>query len=89
MIWSLKPLDDESYKLKTVNTQDGARLDIAMDGFWGGRHERCYTDIRVLSPLLPLTVELHLVLATESMSYLRRELMTCVPGKWSTAPSHL
>ena len=37
-------------KLKTANAQDGVRLDIAMDGFWGGRHKRCYTDIRVFNP---------------------------------------
>ena len=36
----LQPIDDETFQLKTANVQDGARLDIAMDGFWGGRHER-------------------------------------------------
>ena len=46
----LQPLDDESFKLKTANAQDGTRLDIAMYGSWGGRHYRCYTDIRVLTP---------------------------------------
>ena len=38
----LQPLSDERFQQKTANTQDGARLDIAMNGFWGGRYEKCY-----------------------------------------------
>ena len=34
-------------------TEDGARLDIAANGFWGGRHERAYFDVRVFNPLAP------------------------------------
>ena len=30
---------------------DGARLDVAANGFWGGRHERAFFDIRVFNPL--------------------------------------
>ena len=30
----LQPLSDERFQQKTANTQDGARLDIAMNGFW-------------------------------------------------------
>ena len=47
----MQPLDDETFQKKTTNVQDGARLDIAMNGFWSGHHERCYTDNRVFSPL--------------------------------------
>ena len=32
------------------NTQDGARLDIAANGFWGGRLECTYFDVRVFNP---------------------------------------
>ena len=28
--------DPDSFSLSTANTQEGARLDIAMNGFWGG-----------------------------------------------------
>ena len=49
----LQPLSDERFQQKTANTQDGARLDIAMNGFWGGRYEKCYTDVRVFNPLAP------------------------------------
>ena len=47
----LQPLDDETFKYKTANVEDGARLDISMNGFWGGCFEKCYTDIRVFNPL--------------------------------------
>ena len=46
-------LSDERFQQKTANTQDGACLDIAMNGFWGGCYEKCYTDIRVFNPLAP------------------------------------
>ena len=31
-------------------TEDGARLDVAMYGFWGGRFERAFVDVRVFNP---------------------------------------
>ena len=38
---------------KTANIQDGARLDISVNGFWGGRYEKCYIDVRVFNPFAP------------------------------------
>jgi len=36
----LQPVNSpETFSLSTANTQDGARLDIAMNRFWGGRSE--------------------------------------------------
>ena len=29
------------------NTQDGAHLDVTMNGFWGGQSEKCFVDVRV------------------------------------------
>ena len=37
----------------TSNAQDGARLDIVANGFWGGRFERTYFDVRVFNPHAP------------------------------------
>ena len=37
----------------TANTEDGARSDIAADGFWGGRFERTFFDVRVFNPYAP------------------------------------
>ena len=37
----------------SANTQDGARLDIAANGLWGGRHERTFFDVRIFNPHAP------------------------------------
>ena len=40
----------------SANTQDGARLDIAANGWpglWGGRHERTFFDVRIFNPHAP------------------------------------
>ena len=49
----MQPLSGEILNGATSNIQDGARLDIAANGFWGGRYERTYFDIRVFNPLAP------------------------------------
>ncbi len=36
--------------------QDGARLDIAASGCWGGRHEKTYFDVRGFNPHAPSNV---------------------------------
>ena len=36
----LQPLSGESLSHRSAITEDGARLDVAMYGFWGGRFER-------------------------------------------------
>ena len=46
----LQPIDGEQL---TGNVEDGARLDIAANGFWGGRFERTYFDVRVFNPHAP------------------------------------
>jgi len=43
----------ETFSLLTANTQVGARLDIVMNGFWGGCLEHCYVDVRVFNPFAP------------------------------------
>ena len=49
----LQPITGEALTWATSNTQDGARLDIAANGFWGGRFERTYWDVRVFNPHAP------------------------------------
>ena len=34
----------------SANSTDGARLDVAVNGFWGGRYERTFLDFRVFNP---------------------------------------
>ena len=36
-----------------AHTQDGARLDVAADGFGGSRFERAFFDVRVFNPYAP------------------------------------
>ena len=50
----LQPVNNpEDFSLATSNTQEGACLDIAANGFWGGRSERCFMDVHVFNPLAP------------------------------------
>ena len=49
----LQFITNESFNLKSTNTQDGARLDIAMSGFWGSLHERTFCDVGVFNPHAP------------------------------------
>ena len=49
----LQPLSGEAMAGATSNISDGARLDIAVNGFWGGRFERTHLDVRVFNPHAP------------------------------------
>ena len=37
----------------SANCQDGARLDITANGFWGGTFEKTFIDVRVFNPNAP------------------------------------
>ncbi len=43
----------EVLKGKTANCDEGARLDIAANGFWGGRYERTFLDVCIFNPHAP------------------------------------
>ena len=49
----LQPITGEVLIGATSNAQDGARLDITANGFWGGRFERTYFDVQVFNPHAP------------------------------------
>ena len=49
----LQPLEGETLHGATSIKEDGARLDIAANGFWGGRYERAFFDVRVFNPHAP------------------------------------
>ena len=46
----LQPLSGEAMVHGTANVEDGARLDVAVHGFWGGRFEKAFLDVRVFNP---------------------------------------
>ena len=46
----LQPVSNpDEFSLATSNTLEGTHLDVAMNGFWGGRPERCFVDVRVFN----------------------------------------
>ena len=49
----LEPIDGEVFIAASSYSQDGARLDIAANGFWGGQFERTFFDVRVFNPHAP------------------------------------
>ena len=49
----LQPLSGESLHGSSANIEDGARLEVAADGFWGRRFERAFFDVRVFNPHAP------------------------------------
>ena len=50
---TLQPITCEVLSNATAISDDGARLDIAANGFWGGRSERAFFDVRVFNPHAP------------------------------------
>ena len=50
---TLQPITGETFSAMSANKEDGARLDIAADGFWGGRFERTFFDVRVFNHYAP------------------------------------
>ena len=50
---TLQPVTGEALSGASALTADGARLDVAASGFWGGRHERAFFDVRVFNPYAP------------------------------------
>ena len=77
----LQPASQEDFSLSTANVQDGARLDIVMNGFWGGgqsvRLLMSVFLILLLHQMLPVPCQL----AIRSMRTQRRELMVKGFGK--------
>ena len=45
----LQPLSGEQLTLRSANREDGARVDIAADDFWGRDRNRTFFDIRVFT----------------------------------------
>ena len=46
----LQTVTGEVLRGATSNSQPGARLDVAANGFWGGRFQKTYLDVRVFNP---------------------------------------
>lgn len=47
----LQPLSGEVLTGACANREDGARVDIAVDGFWGDTREWAFFDVRIFNPM--------------------------------------
>ena len=50
---TLQPITGEALSGTSAITEDGARLDVAASGFWGGRFERAFFDVKIFNPHAP------------------------------------
>ena len=48
-VCTLQPITGETLTGTSAISGDGARLDVAANGFWGGRFERAYFDVRIFN----------------------------------------
>ena len=81
----LQPISvPESFPLSKASIQDGARLDIAMNGFWGGWFECCYVDVHVFNLYThPMPIP-SLQRASTMRTYKRRAYMANKFVRWNT-----
>ena len=47
---TLQQVTTERFRLRTANKEDGARLDVAAQSFWGRDRQQAFFDIRVFNP---------------------------------------
>ena len=85
----LQPLTGEAMSRLTSNTADGAKLDIGVNGFWGGRFERTFLDVRVFNPMHLPTERPASPTATGYIKTRRSAFMSSESLKWNTQPSPL
>lgn len=50
---TLQPVTEEQLTQRSANREDGARLDIAAENFWGRDQQRAFFDVRVFNPFAP------------------------------------
>ena len=66
----MQPVTGNHFTLSSSNTDDGAQLEIAANGFWGGQCEKKYVDVKVFNPHTPSNR------STSSKGVYRRHKMT-------------
>ena len=50
---SLLPVTEELLTHRSANREDGARLDIVAENFWGRDRQSAFFDVRVFNPFAP------------------------------------
>ena len=79
---ALQPLDREPLQCATVNWEDGARLDVVDQDFWGQNWQHVFFDIRVFNPLHTPILILHCLDAMLRMCKKSIVLMMSVFVRW-------
>ena len=64
----LQPLTGERFHFRSANVEDGARMDVRAESFWGPDRQSAFFDVRVFNPLAPTYQNLSL-----ASSYRRNE----------------
>ena len=63
----LQPLTGEKFPGASINTSEGARLDISFNGFRDGKFEKTFVDVRVFNPHAPSICRLKSVIKNMRM----------------------
>ena len=50
---NLQPISAKQFHNASLNAEDGACLDISVNGFCGGRCEKTFLDVKVFNPYVP------------------------------------
>ena len=82
----LQPVTGEQFILASSNTEDGAHLDISANGFWGGRCEKTYIDVKVFTHMHQVIVPQIPGPFTENMNYVRSDRMKLAYVKLNRVP---
>ena len=82
----LQTLSDEVMSHESTNVEDGAKLDVAAQGFWGGRFKKAFLDIRVFSLVPNRIIKLPCKQCTGNMNR-RSASMSNMSEKWNMPPS--
>ena len=79
---TLQPLTGESLQLRSASIDDGARLDISAEGFWGHRYQRVFFfDVRVFCPKSATNRSRSLMACYRATRKLRNESMINALGR--------
>ena len=55
----LQPVTGEQFEHRTANREEGARLDIVAQSFWGRDRQSAFFDVRVFKPIRTMLSQLH------------------------------
>ena len=81
-----QPIRGELLAGASANTQHGTKLDIAANGFWGGRFKRTYFDVRVFNSHAPTNRQQSLAFTYKKHKKIKiRAYSVCATFPWGGA----